>query len=78
MIFYREKEMKFLIKLFMLIASLFFAVVLLIKFVQGCTLKEAVGILEEFCIEMRENCPFASCGSGFSGETETEEESTSA
>lgn len=78
MIFYGEKEMKFLIKLFMLIASLFFAVVLVIKFVQGCTLKEAVGILEEFCTELRENCPFACCGSGFSGETKTGEGFTSA
>ena len=48
--------MKSLIKLFAAIAAVIFALVAVIKIVQKCSWKEAVGILEELCCEIRENC----------------------
>ena len=48
--------MKSLIKLFAAIAAVIFALVAVIKIVQNCSWKEAVGILEELCREIRENC----------------------
>ncbi len=63
--------MKFLIKLFMAISAMIFAVVTVIKIVQGCSYKEAVGIAEEMWNEMRENCPC--CCSGVNIENESQE-----
>ena len=48
--------MKFLIKLFMVFAALVFVLVTIIKIVQGCSYKDAVGILEEFLNEIIESC----------------------
>ena len=48
--------MKSLIKLFAALAAVIFALVAVIKIVQKCSWKEAVGILEELCNEIRENC----------------------
>ena len=48
--------MKSLIKLFAALAAVIFALVAVIKIVQKCSWKEAVGILEELCKEIRENC----------------------
>lgn len=48
--------MKSLIKLFAVITTVIFALVAVIKVVQKCSWKEAVGILEELCREFRENC----------------------
>ena len=63
--------MKFLIKLFMVISAVIFAVVTVIKIVQGCSYKEAVGIAEEMWKEMMENCP---CCSGIDVENKSQNE----
>ena len=47
--------MKFLIKLFMAISAIIFIVVTIIKIVQGCSYKEAVGITEELWNEIMES-----------------------
>ena len=47
---------KFLVKLFVAVAVVIVVVVTVIKLVQGCTYKEAVGILEEFIKEIKETC----------------------
>ena len=47
---------KFLVKLLTTVAVVIVVVVTVIKFVQGCSYREAVGILEEFFKEMRESC----------------------
>ena len=44
--------MKFLIKLFMAISAMIFVVVTVIKFFQGCSYKEAIGIIEEIWNEI--------------------------
>ncbi|MBN1291655.1 MAG: hypothetical protein JXB48_07425 [Candidatus Latescibacteria bacterium] len=49
--------MKTIVKLFAMFAAIIFALVAVIKIVQKCSWKDAVGILEEFINEMRENCP---------------------
>ena len=64
--------MKTLIKLFATIAAIIFALIAVIKIVQGCSWKEAVGIAEEFCNEIRENC--CKCCSSSSVEDEVTEE----
>ena len=64
--------MKTFFKLFAFFAAIVFAIVMVIKIVVGCSFKEAVGILEEFCEEMKESCP--PCNSGISGEEEFYEE----
>lgn len=50
--------MKSIIKILMLFASLIFVLVAVIKVVQGCSWKEAVGIAEEFYNEIKEKCPY--------------------
>ncbi|MFC1606990.1 hypothetical protein ACFL47_03375 [Candidatus Latescibacterota bacterium] len=55
--------MKTLLKLFATFAAVIFTLIAVIKFVQGCTWKEAVGIAEEFFKELRENCPCCSMSS---------------
>jgi len=47
--------MKSLFRFFAACAAVLFALVAVIKFVQKCSWKEAVGILEEFCKESCEN-----------------------
>ena len=49
--------MKSIIKILMLFASLVFVFVAVIKIVQGCSWKEAVGIAEEYYNEIKEKCP---------------------
>jgi len=48
--------MKTLFKLFAFAAIVLFAVATLIKFAQRTSYKEAVGIMEEFCKEIRGKC----------------------
>ncbi len=48
--------MKFIIKLFMAFTVIVFVLLTIIKIVQGCSYKEAMGILEEFWNEMMESC----------------------
>lgn len=48
--------MKFIIKLFMAFATMVFVLATAIKIVQGCSYKEAAGILEEFWNEIMESC----------------------
>ena len=48
--------MKFFIKLFAAFAAMIFALVTVIKIVQGCSYKEAVGIAEELFKEIGESC----------------------
>ena len=48
--------MKFLIKLFAAFTAMIFTLITVIKIVQGCSYKEAVGIAEEFLKEMKESC----------------------
>jgi len=48
--------MRFFIKLFMAFAAIVFVLVTVIKIVQGCSYREAVGILEEFWNEIMESC----------------------
>jgi|GEM_PF-4906361 hypothetical protein len=48
--------MKFLLRIFMAVSALIFALVTVIKIVQGCSYKEAVGIAEELYTEMKDSC----------------------
>ena len=48
--------MKFLIKIFAAFAAMVLIVVTVIKFVQGCSYKEAVGIAEELFKEIKDSC----------------------
>ena len=48
--------MKTLLKVFAVCAAMIVALVAVIKFIQKCSWKEAVGIAEEFWIEIRESC----------------------
>ena len=64
--------MKTIIKIFATFAAVIFAMIAVIKFVQGCSWKEAVGIAEEFCNEMRGNCPL--CYHKFADEDAAPEE----
>ena len=48
--------MKTLFKAFAIAAAALFAVATIIKFARGTTYKDAVGIMEEMCKEMREKC----------------------
>ena len=48
--------MKTLLRLFAVFAAMLVALVAIIKFVQKCSWKEAVGIAEELWNEIRENC----------------------
>jgi len=64
--------MKILFKLFAVFAVIVVVLVAVIKFVQRCSWKEAVGILEEFCNEMRTMC--CSCCSMKYEEKESPEE----
>ncbi len=48
--------MKFLIKLFAAFAAVVFALVTVIKIVQGCSYKEAVGIAEDLFKDICESC----------------------
>jgi len=59
--------MKSLIKLFAAIAAVIFALVAVIKIVQKCSWKDAVGILEELYGEIRENC-CSCCGTNTKSE----------
>jgi len=52
----RSGNMKTLFKLFAFAAIVLFAAATIIKLVQGTSYKEAVGIMEEFCKEIREKC----------------------
>ncbi|MFC1538772.1 hypothetical protein ACFL6H_05055 [Candidatus Latescibacterota bacterium] len=54
--------MKFIIRVFMVVSAIIFALVTVIKFVQGCSYKEAVGIAEELFSEIMESCARC-CGS---------------
>ena len=65
--------MKFLIKLFMAISAIIFAVVTVIKIVQGCSYKEAVGIAEEMWNEIRENCTCYCSGVDIENESQEKE-----
>ncbi|MBT4485411.1 MAG: hypothetical protein HOC71_17230 [Candidatus Latescibacteria bacterium] len=49
--------MKSILRLLALVLTAIFSVVAVIKFVKGCSWKEAVGILEELCKECKEACP---------------------
>ena len=49
--------MKAFFKILTLIATVFFVVATIIKFTQNVSYKEAVGIMEEFCKEMKAKCP---------------------
>jgi hypothetical protein len=49
--------MKFFLKLLVFIATSLFIVATVIKFTQKVTYKEAVGIMEELCKEMKAKCP---------------------
>ena len=51
--------MKFILKLFMFATAIVFSVVAVIKIIQGCSWKEAVGIAEELWKEISE--PFRYC-----------------
>ena len=64
--------MKSIIRLFAAFAAVVFALIAVIKIVQGCSWKEAVGIAEEFCKEIRENC--CRCCAEFSEKKEMSEE----
>ena len=64
--------MKTIIRIFATIAAVIFAMIAVIKVVQGCSWKEAVGIAEEFCNEMRGNRPL--CCHRASDEDEAPEE----
>ena len=46
--------MKFILRLFMFASALVFSVIAVIKVIQGCTWKEAVGIAEELWKEITE------------------------
>ena len=52
--------MKFIFRLFVFLAAISFVLVAVIKYVKGCSWKDAVGIVEELWIEMKESCPFTS------------------
>lgn len=49
-------SMKLLVRLVALASLVLVVCVAVIKYVQGCSWKEAVGILEEFVKEMRSSC----------------------
>ena len=51
--------MKFILKLFMFVSAIAFAVIAVIKVIEGCSWKEAVGIAEELWKELTE--PFRYC-----------------
>lgn len=48
--------MKFLFKLFVVFATVVFALISVIKIIQGCSYKEAVGIVEQLFKEIKESC----------------------
>ncbi|MFC1551377.1 hypothetical protein ACFL6P_02310 [Candidatus Latescibacterota bacterium] len=48
--------MKFLLRIFMAVSALLFTLVTVIKIVQGCSYKEAVGIAEELYAEIKDSC----------------------
>jgi len=60
--------MKFILKLFMLLSAIVFAVIAVIKVIEGCSWKEAVGIAEELWNELTE--PFRYCCAHDSEESE--------
>jgi hypothetical protein len=49
--------MKVFLKLLTFVATAFFVIATIIKFTQNVSYKEAVGIMEEFCKEMKAKCP---------------------
>ncbi|HUT62555.1 MAG TPA: hypothetical protein VMZ04_01235 [Anaerolineae bacterium] len=49
--------MKFLVRLLVLLTVAIFALVTLIKIVERCSWKEAIGIVEELWKECKECCP---------------------
>ncbi len=51
--------MRTIIRIFMLIAAVLFALVSVIKIIKGCSWKEAAGIVEELYKEIKECCPMA-------------------
>jgi hypothetical protein len=51
--------MKVILKLFMFLTAIVFTVIAVIKVIEGCTWKEAVGIAEELWKELTE--PFRYC-----------------
>jgi len=53
--------MKTIFHLLMIVATILFCVVAVIKIVMGCSWKEAVGIAEELCKEIQEACPSNCC-----------------
>ena len=53
--------MKTLVKVLVTVVVIILGLVTVIKIVQKCSWKEAVGIVEEFCNEMRENCRKRCC-----------------
>ena len=48
--------MKSLFRLFAFAVTVVFILVAVIKYVRGCSWKEAVGIFEELCKEFKESC----------------------
>ena len=48
--------MKTLFRLFMLVATVVFGLMVVVKIVRRCSWQEAVGILEELCKELRDAC----------------------
>ena len=53
--------MKMLVKVFVTVVVVIIGLVTVIKIIQKCSWKEAVGIVEEFFNEMRENCRRRCC-----------------
>ena len=51
--------MKTLFRLFMLVATVVFGLMVVVKIVRRCSWQEAVGILEELCKELRDACPLS-------------------
>ncbi len=55
--------MKMILRIFITIIVILFGFIALIKFVRNCSWKEAVGIAEEFCKEVKQSYPLC-CGNG--------------
>ena len=52
--------MKTIFRLIVVFASAVVALIALIKYIKGCSWKDAVGILEELFKELKEACPCSS------------------
>jgi hypothetical protein len=53
--------MKTLLRLFMLLATVVFGLVVVVKVIRRCSWQEAAGILEELWKELRSACPMCCC-----------------